>query len=66
MESFNEQALRAKHAAGFKGGPFNKSPILHPAMTFVDGTAPESVAKLMHKGVPSMNVENPWFNRKGN
>jgi hypothetical protein len=46
MAEFNEEAQRAKVKAGFKGGPFNKSPILHPKMTFVDGWPGEVKAKL--------------------
>lgn len=64
MEEFNEQTQRAKVAAGYKGGPFYKSPMQHPKMTFVDAVPPEVRAKQMASATPKMNVETPWFSRK--
>jgi len=46
MAEFNEETQRAKVKAGFKGGPFNRNPILHPKMSFVDGWPGEVKAKL--------------------
>lgn len=64
MESFDENAQRAKVGAGFKGGPFNKSPITHPPMNFVQGIPGEVLAKQQHKGIQQGKVEDPWVNRR--
>lgn len=61
---FSEEANRARVKAGYKGGNIMKNPILHPAMTIVDGTEPEVKAKFLAKDVPSISVEDPWYGRR--
>lgn len=62
--SSNDDETRRRVAAGYKGGPFYKSPILHPAMTIVDGVQPEVKAEFMAKGIPTIQVEDPWYSRR--
>ena len=65
MEEFNEEKQRAKVGAGFKGGPFMKNPILHPAMSSVDAVPVEVKEKMqttaaIDQGTP----EDPWYSRR--
>lgn len=62
--STSDDATRARVAAGYKGGIFFKSPILHPAMTIVNGVQPEVKAEFMAKDMPKMSVEDPWYSRR--
>lgn len=62
--STSDDATRARVAAGWKGGPFYKNMILHPAMTIVNGVQPEVKAEFMSKGVPALKVEDPWYSRR--
>lgn len=63
-DSYSEEEQRNKVAAGFKGGPFYKSPILHPAMTFVDGVQPEVKAENQASNPKPIPLENPWYQRR--
>lgn len=64
MEEFNEITQRAKVGAGFKGGPFFQSPILHPAMTISDGVPAEVKEKLQTtQGISQGTPEDPWYGR---
>lgn len=62
--SSTDEATRARVAAGYKGGPFYKSPILHPAMTIVDGVQPETKKSFMSTAIPATTVEDPWYSRR--
>jgi hypothetical protein len=62
--STTDDATRARVAAGYKGGIFFKTPILHPAMTIVNGVQPEVKAEFMSKGIPAIKVEDPWYSRR--
>lgn len=66
MESmtYSSEYLLRTVAAGYKGGPFFKSPILHPQMTIPDAVPSEVKAKLMHTGTPKSMPEAPWSMRR--
>ena len=57
-EDYNEETQRSKVAAGLKGGPFYKNPILHPAMTIVDAVPPEVKAKMFAAPIPSIPIKD--------
>lgn len=63
MEEWNDDKQRAKVAAGYKGGPFNKVPPI-PVKTIEDGYPPEVGEKLMYSGPAQGNVNDPWINRR--
>lgn len=60
MEEFNEETQRAKVAAGFKGGPFFKSPMTHPAMSIVDAVPAEVKQKSFFSGIKQSAPTTPW------
>lgn len=60
LESFNEETQRAKVAAGFKGGPFNKNPMTHPPMSFVDAVPQEVKQKSFFGGIKQGTPGTPW------
>lgn len=62
--SVNNDESRAKVAAGFKGGPFFKNPILHPSMTIVDGVPSEVKEEFGAKSIPAIKLEDPWYGRR--
>lgn len=64
--AYSEATQRAKVAAGWKGGPFYKNPILHPAMSFVDAVQPEVKATEHHTGIMKQSIQDPWYSRKSN
>lgn len=63
-DSYNEDTQRARVMAGMKGGPFYKNPILHPAMTIVDGVEPEVKAENQASTPKPIPVEDPWYSRR--
>lgn len=65
MGEFNEITQRAKVAAGYKGGPFNKNPMTMQKMSFVEGWPSEVVSKLQSQnGIYPGGVTDPWVYRK--
>jgi len=60
---YNEETQRAKVVAGFRGGPFNRNPILHPPMTFVDAVPAEVKAKMDFAKIPNIPVVDTWKSR---
>lgn len=64
MESFNPDTQKAKIVAAFKGGPFYKNPNVPQKMSFVEGN-PDTPLKVDHKPVKPMQVEDPWYGRRG-
>lgn len=67
IENFTEQGQWAKISGGFKGGPFNNTPVQAPPLTFVDGYSAKDLEKL--GAAPSsskMTVIDPWVQRRSN
>lgn len=64
MEEFNEQTQRAKVGAGFKGGPFFKNPIEHPAMSIVDAVPKEVKERSFFTGIKQGTPTTPWNSSK--
>ena len=64
LESYNEETQRAKVGAGFKGGPFNKNPMVHPAMSIVDAVPPEVKQKEFFSGIKQGTPTAGWNNRR--
>jgi hypothetical protein len=60
---YNEMTQRAKVVAGFRGGNFFSKPILHPAMTFVDGVPAEVKEKMDFAKIPNIPVVDTWKSR---
>lgn len=60
IEEFNEEAQRAKVASMFKGGPFYKSPMTHPPMSFTDGVPQEVKEKSFFTPIKQGTPTTPW------
>lgn len=64
--SFDEQAQRDKVLAGFKGGPFNKNPVIYPALSFVDGHPIEVTEKNEAQGdIAGLGLGKTFSERAG-
>jgi len=66
IEEFSESRNLSRVAAGMKGGPFNKNPVVVPARTIVNGTAPTSMEKLHASMQPQPKPQDPWIYRRPN
>ena len=67
MGGFNEITQRAKVAAGYKGGPFNKNPMTMQKMSIVEGWPAESIKKMeAQAGAYPGGVTDPWVYRYPN
>ena len=55
----SEEALRAKVAAGMKGGPFYTQPMVPEAIKFVDGVPAEVKAATQAAKVVGIKTTNP-------
>lgn len=64
MEAFSYSRQLAKVVAGFKGGPFMRSPNLAPKMTFVSGYPEETNRQLGHQSVSQGTPVDAWNSRR--
>lgn len=63
IETYSEDKNISRIKAGFRGGDAFKSPLTHPEMTIVDGSA--AVAeKLQQTKVDQPAISDPWVNRR--
>lgn len=66
MESFSEKAQLAKHAAGIRGGPFLKNPVVPPKRDIVEGLPSTVLEKLKHTGIKQGTPIDVWVSRRSN
>lgn len=65
MEEFSYSRQLAKVTAGFKGGPFFRSPNLAPKLTFAPGYPAETNAQFGHQSVSKGTPIDVYHSRKG-